>query len=124
MARLIEFDKNWYENSDIKIRLTMRQALILQKTLIVLLKSFSGIITYVLGKKERKSIEASLKRLTDAIDPLLHRAGPVIGHKIDMKTAEEIRLKYKTGTVTQKQLGKEFGLNPTMISMIVRDLNW
>jgi transcriptional regulator with XRE-family HTH domain len=47
-----------------------------------------------------------------------------VGQKINFQKAEEIRSLYEAGGITQKELARKFGISPSMVSMIVRGLNW
>ena len=49
---------------------------------------------------------------------------PGNGSKLTRTQVEEIRARYRTGTITQKALGKEFGVGQAQISRIVRGEEW
>ena len=44
--------------------------------------------------------------------------------KVTEEQADEIRRRYEAGGVYQRELGEEFGLHQTMVSLIVRRKNW
>jgi hypothetical protein len=44
--------------------------------------------------------------------------------KLTWDQVSEIRTRYRNGGVTQKQLGREYGVNPSVISLIIHDKQW
>jgi len=69
-----------------------------------------------LGNQSDNMLDAHKKRRLRT--PYLDKA------KINFDIAEKIRSEYKPGVITQKELGKKYGISRSNVGLIINNINW